>query len=348
LNISDLQDEAYALSSLYDVGSSGTNKNFKHVIPAGDFIGCALKAAGLNAGISETYFEFDDSNPDLKFIDGSANEFKVNQLWLPVTYLDMNGIVQKHEYWNTPASGTLDDLYGGDFRSCLGDYLFNFGLYLHVEYDGSEFHGRLFQRHGRAYATDVDMPSPKDSQIQFSSPMGGKGARITNRKYSNQYYWMHDENPSGSASVAPASNLKFDVDRTVLWIAQSVGAGPGYWQTDTFGVGALVNEVVQAVSFKYYDYYLASLVSVGGTIQNDRLQHAICGYNYWKMKVQNQRVTRKYFGIAGTVGALSSFSNLNVLRRTSINDGLNNYDYQASRVTIDPLEHEMELEWVKE
>jgi len=124
-----------------------------------------------------------------------------------------------------------------------------------------------------------------------------------------------------------------------------------YHNTESIGVysgtGGYSN-MTQAVNFKYFDAYQAALQATTATTQTMRMQHAIAGYHYKALILQNKSFLRTYSGIAATVGGVTSHQNLNVLRRHEIYDGTSTETYFANKVSVNPAKYETEVEWIKE
>jgi hypothetical protein len=345
--INDCYD--YAGTAGMDTGFNtvGVTGLFRRCLPIDSMIGVALKTCGLNSSVQNGTWVFDASYPDVKFINSTPTEYTVDKIWIPLSYW-WNDQVWKYNYWDTTNGGSLENLYGGDFRSFLGDLLFNFGLILKVEWSGSYFGATLIQRYGHAYSTKCDFGSREiSSEIIQSSPAYAKSTKVQDRTDNTKLYWYHKERKPGGSSSTPDTDLDFDLERNLCWNSPIINVGLPY-STKVFGVGNSISGITQVVDYKYYDYVAGQLVSVNGTTQDIRLQHALAAMTYKCLLLKDRMFTRRYRGITTSVSSTESFQNVGLLRRVDINDGVSSATYYANRVTVEPQNGTCEIDWVKE
>lgn len=344
--MADFIDDVYEYSQLWDVDPSpAIQTNWKYIIPLSSVFGVALKTAGLNSVVNSAEFVSDPGSPDITFIDASLNEFGLSEVYIPTAWSTL-GTTYKHSYWDTASSNSLEQRYGGNFKAFLGDLLFNFGLYMRIVHSGSLYYPYLYQRYGRAYAATITLGSEMESELTRSSPLKIIGAKC--QFESDTIYWFHNNRaPDGTDDEVP-SNIDFEIDRQLLWTAPDISGG-SFESPGTIGVtSGAASTVVQAVDFEYFDSVEAAMQATTATTQTKRMQHAIAGYNYKALTLQNKSFRRRYSGITATTGGIASFNNLNVLRRIDIADGTATETYYANSIITDLTKYQTEIEWIRE
>lgn len=352
INMGEFQDECRDHAEIYWTRYTGQTEQFYYVLPVGTIMGIALKVAGLNPWVESTTFVYDSANPDIKYIDASNNEYAIDEgVWIPVKWR-LNGNIETSPYFSDGHGSSLEKLYSGDFKTFLGDFLFNFGCYLKIEFDGLHYRPKMIQRGGRAYDTLITPGTLLSSDITHAIALKSEAVRVTDTYNRDAYTWISTgpEWPDGKSGEEPPSNMEIKVDRQILWADPDLTIIPFVF-ADALGVGSAVTSVVQATKFKYYNYAEGGL-ELSAQSAPYAMTDALARYYYKILSTQRLVLNRKY----STIQALSpepggddtSPAYLDVLRRIQIDDGLGPETYYANKIRLDPASYTSEVEWVFE
>jgi hypothetical protein len=309
-----------------------------------------LYVSGLNSSVDESDITFVYYSQDLKF-KISTTEYTLDDLWIKVQYNPGSGIIGT-DYFKA-ASGYCWAEQFDKVSDLLSDILFNFDLYLHMDYDpagdsGAGRHKMYLIQRGRAYDPAANLTFGtrlKASTVKMASFLLGDAVIIRSFNTGGQV-WRSKMYQPAFISTDPPVYVKFDIDRNMLFSgspgAPAVNLGYILWAKTGVATWAPIDNV------EYWDYTATPPAYVVPAQPNDIAEClAALAYNQFTTKVSS--VTRTYSKLKANDGSTDSFTNLNIGRKTSIDlDGAGNVDYYANKVTKKVMSSEIQVEWIKE
>lgn len=303
-----------------------------------------LEASTLNAtyDVTDTTLVFDASNPDFKYKIG-ATEYDISELFFATKY-DNTGAPQTVEYYDNTSGQYLVNTFQTS-RDLVKSLLTNFGLAMRLTYDlaNSRHTIQLIQR-TRAYSGTLSFDSTEEeSDIRKSYDLQADAVRITRLRDTTKYAWVSKRFSGGVASVTtPQDLVDFALDVRIPFVIDApVSPGLGY----AIFAGAAITSAAEVDGIEYYDHSTDAYAAPGTP---SMVEKAVALYFYARYVTSFANIERTYDGITADAGAGYTFTALSILRRTSINDGLNTKTYLAESVTLNPKDNVTKINWVEE
>lgn len=317
-----------------------------------------LAVSGVNpAGQSYSANDaaFTKGTVDLQFKDGSGNVRDVSQLMVPIKYKDGGGSAITVDYFRSTEAAYLPNTFP-TLGALLPKMLKNFGIRLVIGYDfaTSRFWFKLLQCY-RAYAGTVSFGTRlKRRPSSIATDLAGDAAKVgfllvptdyvwISKKYSNQQFYVVDP--------ANYPGLQFDMDTTLIWhITPSTSVGPMEQLLCAATIPSPGGATpLPVTNVDWYNYRTATATTATDPSgHNLKLEQAICGYNAFRFMdalwLANQSTYSRLTALDGT----ESFFNVEIMKRSTFDDGILGKTYFMNSVKQDFLKHETEIGWIQE
>jgi hypothetical protein len=249
--------------------------------------------------------------------------------------------MQASEYFNSNQSAYLGNSFS-DVLSLLGNICQHFVAYMRLFYDNSLSKNRIAIWSRTRYASKITViGSLKESDIQQRGSPYVEHLKVIAKPNSDCYYDI--------------GNQQKDIDYTFTqyWLidqlADSTGVPVSLSQFEKMfryvdGTYTGYGTLTELTGAKYYDYILASLVTIASTY--NKAQEAMAKYYYGLASRNRMQVTRKYDTLLCTVGG-SSFQNAVPLRRMDFTI-YSTLTWYANEVKKNLIDNDMTISWIQE
>lgn len=334
----DWSDDVIANSVYTNNVSTGS---ISYVIKVTGLFAAMLKTSGLNSTYALTDVSFVFNDVDMKFLVG-ASEYNLSEIYAPTRYYD--GVSDTDNALFQNPGGGIAAQYA-KLGGLLPDLLKTCGVILRMSYDtSSERHLIQLIQRGRAYSATLDFEGrEKSSTIRKSFDLLGDAVRCAYFDALSLFVWFSQKYSDAPTTTAVPDQVELDIDSRSIFRAEGTSlAGANavdfyYWS----GTGGVEPTAIDGV--KYWNYATDAYVTAGAT---HPMEEAIAGYAYHRFTNEYASFTRTYSKLMAAAG--TDHTSLNILRRTSINDGLATNTYYANKVKKMAESSEVEIEWILE